>query len=95
MTLKATLIVNAIKGADMVIWFAKDHNYNLAVDEEVVWHIVSQRQPGCPMEGNFNIPKMLIVQEIAYEKSNQPAGKKGFDLAKMFGSNESKKTVVQ
>ena len=47
------------------------------------------------MEGNFNIPKMLIVQEIAYEKSNQPAGKKGFDLAKMFGSNESKKTVVQ
>ena len=46
------------------------------------------------MEGNFNIPKMLIVQEIAYEKSNQAAGKKGFDLAKMFGTNESKKTVV-
>ena len=66
MTLKATLLANAIKGADTVIWFAKDHNYNLAVDDEVVWYIVSQRQAGRPMEGNYNIPKMLIVQEIAY-----------------------------
>ena len=46
------------------------------VDEETIWWLVHQRQPGKPMEGNFEICKMLIIKEIGYkitsaEKSNK------------------------
>ena len=45
------------------------------------------------MEGNYNIPKMLILQEIAYEKSTMgSSSKKVSDLAKMVQSTESRKT---
>ena len=72
-----------------MIWFAKDNNYTLSIDEETVWHTVNQRQPGKPMEGNFNIPKMLIVQEIAYEKSdNSKKGKKMEDFAAVIKAHE-------
>ena len=37
------------------------------VDEESIWWIVHERQPGAPMEGNFEIPKMLITKEVGYK----------------------------
>lgn len=47
--------------------FAKEHGYNIMVDEETIWWLVHQRQPGKPMEGNFEICKMLIIKEIGYK----------------------------
>ena len=88
MTLKASLVANNIKVADMIIWFAKDHNYSLAIDEETVWHTVNQRQPGKAMEGNYNILKMLIVQDITFEKITNNS-----KVKKVHSLNSTKKTI--
>lgn len=73
--------------------FAKEHNYVLAIDEETAWYIVNQRQPGKPMDGNFNIPRMLIMHEVAYEKTTTKSGvDKSRDLAKMFQSVNTSQT---
>ena len=59
--------------------FAKEHGYNIMVDEETIWWLVHQRQPGKPMEGNFEICKMLIVKEIGYKITSAEKSKKIHD----------------
>ena len=67
MTLKACLIASVMKGTEVVIKFSREHGYNVMVDEETIWWLVNQRQPGKPSGGNFEICKMLIRKEIGYK----------------------------
>ena len=41
------------------------------VDEESIWWLVHERQPGARMEGNFEIPRMLIQREVGYRIMEQ------------------------
>ena len=66
MTLKACLIIREIDGSDLVIKFAINHNYMLSVDEQIVWYLVNQTQPGMPMENNLYLIRLLIKREIVY-----------------------------
>ena len=66
MTLKACLIIREIDGSDLVIKFAINHNYMLSVDEQIVWYLVNQTQPGMPMENNLYLIQLLIRREIVY-----------------------------
>ena len=67
LSLKACLVINNIRFADQIIWFAKSNNQLLSLDEETVWHIVKQTQPGWPLSGNFNIMRMVIFHELSFK----------------------------
>ena len=44
MTLKACLVVGDSALTNLVLWFAKNHNYLLAIDEQIAWYMVKQTQ---------------------------------------------------
>ena len=87
-----------MKGTDVVMTFAKDHGYNIMVDEESVWWMVFTRQPGKPMGGNFEIPKMLITREIGYKITTTESVRKSrsvLDVAAFQFQKEAKKEEVK
>ena len=51
----------------MVLKFAKESNYLLSVDEQIVWFAVQQTQLDMRLEGDFSMLRLLTTNEVRYE----------------------------
>ena len=71
LTLKAAVIANDLESCRQVIVFAHDNKYAIQVDEETVWYAVLQTQIDRPMEGNYDIIRLLVEQEVIYRVKSQ------------------------
>ena len=51
--------------------FAHDNKYAIQVDEETVWYAVLQTQYDRPLEGNYDIIRLFVEQEVIYRVKSQ------------------------
>jgi hypothetical protein len=66
LTLKATIACSDIDQTKTVLWFAKNHNYLLSIDEQTVMHSLFDTYPGKTLQGDYSLIRMLIELEVTY-----------------------------
>lgn len=50
-----------------ILWFSKNHNYLLSVDEQTAIHVLYATYPDRPLQGDYSIIRLLIELEVTYQ----------------------------
>ena len=66
LTLKAAIACCDVNHAKTVLWFSKDHNYMVTIDEQTVMHALFSTYSDRRMDGDYSMLRMLVELEVTY-----------------------------
>ena len=66
LALKASIVTNEVNCTRQVLKFAFDYNYQLSIDEQIIWFVVRQTQRDMVPVGDFSMIRLLITGGVLY-----------------------------